>query len=223
MSINMESSGREYADHEVQVLKMRGDPDIGADNSIDILHQTTPVSPRGIDSDELAELVAMRRWFNVKSFGEQDATQTEPGSVTVEADLGANLSPQELATRTTDGGTDVVAESQVINDQDTGSLIFGNYNEPGLFDSFSADATAGFNEIGDGTGGPGSGSRNEERFINFADEFGSGPYMDRTDDLSVHVEVSSLNAANDVEAEVYYTLYWNVQEMPEGRASFARP
>lgn len=223
MSINMESQTEEYADYHVQnigfKLVMTGD------ESADYIHNTEAVSDRGIDSDELAELVAMYRSVNVKVFAEQEGGQAEPGSIRAEGAMGINLGPDELPTRTSAGGEDVTNDPATvpINDQTGGKLFLTNYEEPGVLDVHRTTSKLGFEGAGGGGGGNVPGL--SERFINFRDNFGTGPFLDRTDDLSLQLEITEKNAAPevDMEVEVSYFLYWDIHEQPEGRASFARP
>jgi len=229
MSINMADSGSiEYADHEVQVLSGRLTVEGTSSNSApsgDYIHNTEAVSDRGIDSDELAELVAMYRTVSITVTDEQSSGQAEPANVAAETTLGINLGPDELPTRTAEVGTDVTNDPAtiVVNDQGEGTFAVANFEEPGVLDVSRIQAKPGFE--GAGGGGSGSYSTTAERSAHFQQDFGSGPYLDRTDDLSLSVEINPENIADglDAQVEITYILYWNVEQMPEGRASFARP
>jgi len=219
----MDGGGTEYADHEVQVLTLRGAN--GADDQsnqgeLDEIKNFEPVSERGIDSDELGELVAMFRTASINLRDFTGLSTDEVGSVHVEGDLGANLQDGELPSQVTNNPT---AESDPTKD-----LLYttGNYSEPGVFDTFKLSAEPAFADVTNGIAGTGdqSGSHSE-RFINFRDNFGTGPFLDRTDDLSGHIEVEFNNFQTDatLDVEIKYFLYWAVEEMPECRASFSRP
>lgn len=236
MSMNMDMSGgsTEYADHEVQVItnQMSGNGS-GANDSSEtatLLDQLEPVSNRGLDSDELAELVAMYRVHFLDTDGVVRNNQTEAGQVDSESAIGINLSEDEFPTQA-NANNATSAERRLIENQNdlVGNPRGANYSEPGALDFTRAQTTTGFYELIEGpdTSGPqgsaGAGGVTKERFIDFRTIFGSGPYVDRTDDVSVFAELQATNVVGEPTVESGYILYWNVEEMPEGRASFARP
>lgn len=200
MSINMDSSsGFEYADHEVQTIGITETNEGEAENSFET--KVEPVSERGIDNDELAELVYMRRIGGVFLIGGQAGEE----QVNAEAGLGLNLSgdsenPTQLATNAT------IFEN--------GDVFLGESTDPGTLDTFMYSAVP-----------PQSVGTTMEREVNFRETFGSGPYVDKTDDITIYTETESSAGADsdDFKLELVYQLYWNVEEMPEGRASFSRP
>jgi len=217
-----DSGELEYADHEVQIVGMRFNvPTDSGPNAIGKgVDQKEPVSQRGLDSDELAELVAMYRSANLVIDSEDEGSQTFVGSAEVESNLGINLSgPSEFPT---DLFTNSSTSENLPDDGDASAFTF-NENDPGVLDYHAMHAEPGFISGTEGAGGPGQETGPSERFINFRDNFGSGPYLDRTDDLTVASEIETIEVTGNVKYEVIYTLYWNVEEMPEGRASFARP
>jgi len=228
MSINM-SEPAEYADHEVQVLtsKMTIDTDLADGDSCEYITSVEPVSDRGLDSNELAELKHMYRKASISITQLNDNTQTELGEVVAEASLGINMGPDELPTRPTVTGSRVqdASNTTVVNDQDGGVFSVSNFEEPGILDFTSGGANAGFNEVGTGTGGGSHVTTPTERDFSFSDTFGTGPFVDRTDDIDLNVELVGSNLSDGVRAEyeVSYLLYWNVHEAEGGRGAFARP
>jgi len=215
----------EYADYFTQTITPQVIIDAGS--SADIIESTEPVSQRGIDSDEIAELVAMSRVFHLQAEDTQDVSA--PGTLKGEVDLGINLSEGEFATQA--GANNPTTE---VNDPDqvggnfqpeNGDLFrYANYEEPGVLDSCFGSIGSGFDDAATGKGGGTGGAATFERFINFRQNFGSGPYVDRTDDLTFHIEISLDNFDNGKgTVQAIYVLYWDVEQMPEGRASFARP
>jgi len=221
----------EYADYEVQVVYFQitllpVDPDGQASVDVDRVFEYEPVSDRGLDSDELAELVGWRRSFNIRTSGEADAEQEFNGNAFGEVGLGINLSIQEFAEQSNanNGGTRIDFDDSQIGVL-AGSV--NNYAEPGVLDSTTVQITSGFqatdvDNVGY-AGGAGSGSQTTEDSMFYRDKLGSGPYVDRTDDITIHGEAAKQDIAGEVVLEGHYLLYWDVQEMPEGRASFARP
>jgi len=224
MSINMDGGGVEYADHEFQVItnQLQIGATAGEDNEAEILDLLDPVSSRGIDNDELAELVTMYRTFDMVDLT-ADATQTEIGHVEAEAGIGINLGQNEHPTQAAGTGPTNEERNLVVDSPNVTQNQGSNYSEPGALDATSGYIDVGFNEVADGTGGPGSGGVVNERFIDFRDVYGSGPYVDATDDISVNLELECFNYNGTATVESTYILAWNISEMPEGRASFARP
>lgn len=219
MSVNMShgSEPDEYSDHYVQNIS--GSVDTGVESS-DYLYDLEPVSRRGIDSDELAELVAMRRFYRVEAFDANEGTPGSPGTILAEGSLGINLSPEEIPTRSTIEN-ELSDEATVVNNQSDGDLFVRNYEEPGILDSWAGQVGNGFEDETSATGGAAGTSAAGERFINLKHEFGSGPYLDRTDELSLNLEAERFEAQFNGEVEVYYQLFWHVSEHEDQRARFS--
>lgn len=217
----------QYADHDVQVITNQVSVNgSGGSDSITMLDQLNPVSNRGLDSDELAELVAMYRFHYVDIDDEIAEDQNNPGAMDSESALGINLSEPEVPNQA--NANNATAEDRRVIEATDETIINNvrgsNYDEPGALDFTRLQTTSGFVVTATDNGsGSGAGSKTSERFVNFRDAFGSGPYVDQTDDITVFIEASPNQLDAQGAVETGYTLYWNVQEMPEGRASFARP
>jgi len=228
MSMNMDMSGgsTEYADHEVQIITGQTDfTGSGGTEQVEVLDQLEPLSNRGLDSDELAELVYMRRHSAAYIDKVTEENQTSPGELYCEHSLGINLSGPEIPPNanannpTSEQRTTVEGSPSNV----TPTNVRGaNYSEPGVIDFGTVIATSGYDEAAGGAGA-GASAMAKTRELNFRQAFGSGPYVDRTDDITVFAEMNSEQNVADVSLEMTYALYWNVEEMPEGRASFARP
>jgi len=214
------SKADEYADYEVQVIHGRINTDgVGPDGSVDEVIEYEPVSDRGIDSDELAELVAMYRDVTLVINDEDNNDQNQIGQALMEFGLGINLSESEFAEQSgpQHGATEVDTTSD-------GSVFQNNYSEPGVLDHVNevSQRAAHENSTSQNKSIGGNGLR-FERFMNFSDNFHTGPFVDRTDDITAHFEVGHDNLVSRAAAYFSVVLYWNVEEMPEGRASFSRP
>lgn len=217
MNMDMGAGGAEYADHEVQVIfgKVVQENVDGGEN--DTVIQFEPVSDRGLDSDELAELVGWRRNITAKIVQEDEASQTFVGDGQIEVGLGINLTEGEFAEQS--GRNFGAREIQATADQ---TIVANNYSEPGVLDTHASSPTTGFISGTEGAGGSGTNVTDTESQF-YPDYLGSGPYVDRTDDITLHLEAQSVSVVGRIILEAHYILYWNVEEMPEGRASFARP
>lgn len=219
--------GIEYADHEVQAISGVLTTDRGLDSDEDtataeVFEQLNPVSERGIDSDQIAELVAMYRKATIR-YGNSGG-QSFGNSFFGEASLGVNISgeSEEFTSLSQNAPT---AESQDITpgNEDANDFLFrvANINEPGILDGVSIGGSVAF--LGDNGEGGGGQQDYSERYVNFRDEFGSGPYVDRTDDLTLFEELEVNGSTSQCELEVSYILYWNTETVPEARRNFGRP
>lgn len=224
--------GDEYSDYETQSISLRQEitsADAGSSPSLsdDRIVVTDPVSERGIDRDEIAELVGFRRYATAYSKGEEEANTTQAGLILAEGDLGINLNPEELPTQNTVGSESLDTVTGADTSQKGGILRGKILDAPGVLDSYTLAGTPsqGPNDnITDPAGGKGSGSfMNAERQIYLRDWFGTGPFLDATDDVTIHTEIDPTNVNTNVVTEVQYQLYWHVTEMPEGRSSLGRP
>jgi hypothetical protein len=225
MSINMENGAAEYADHEVQVIGVDFiDAETGGET--EVLEQFNPVSSRGLDSDELAELVGVYRTVSAEirqtSGGGIDEN---PGTASYECELGINLTNSEFPGQSFNNSptAETVVDGSPISDGTGRKVRKVNYDEPGVLDTAYLNSVAPFRNPADGTGGGGDNEQGSERMIDFRSLLGTGPFVDKTDDIVIHAEgnYQSLEALSFLNAN--YVLYWDVQEMPEGRASFSRP
>lgn len=206
MNMDMESSGVEYADHDVQALSFQiTTPGSAQDN--EFILTTEPVQERGIDNDELAELVAMYRTVRLTPSDEQTASNVTAQGISGEANFGINNDQKSEQLTDLPANNTLILEDGPVD----GFGAIGGSTDPGILDGVGL---AGFETSSSGP--------TAERFMNFKHELGSGPYVDRTDDLVFAGEVNSRTEDNLI-LEYSVILYWNTTEMPEGRPSFARP
>lgn len=198
MSINMSTDEVEYADHTIQGLNYRVQTKDGA--SVEAETEAEPVQENGIDNDELAELVAVRYNISLST----DASGAGTNGLDGEYNLGIN----------TFGEREALSDSPTNNPlfvSDDNNVRLGTVEDPGILVSGQVSGVQE-NSVGNTVDG----------MVHFSEAFGSGPYVDKTDDLVFRAEVQGQGSTEAV-IEQSYILYWNVTEMPEGRASFARP
>jgi hypothetical protein len=183
---------------------------------LESFEQLNPVSPRGIDSDEIAELVAMHRVAVIR-FGNVDS-QSFANSLFGEGSLGININAEA------EEPTSISANAPTAEITDEGDFVrrIASINEPGTLDNYGVGGSIPYVDASSGAGGTGQ-AMAKERFFNFKNNLGTGPYVDYTDDLSLFQELEVNEVTDQAELETRYTLYWSVEEMPEGRASFSRP
>lgn len=221
MSIGMSQADETYADFDVHHITHK----ITAPNSRDDPTQVVKreeqfeITERGLEPDELAELVAFRVETSI-NVDHNAVPPAKPGSCVVEAGAGFNLSGQEfvqeggelLATFDDDNsGTD---DAQVrANDTDeVGQLWFSNYG-----------TAITFEDEGSGTGGPAAASGRYPEVINLREMFGEGPVVDSVDDFTIRhrFELSSVDVYR-VTSKLNFSLYYRVMETESGRSRFGR-
>lgn len=216
----------EYADHEVQLVGARAF--IPSENANVALEKNTikqPLSGRGLDSDELAELVAYRIYVLLESDQIDGTTQTQTGAINGEASVGINLTKDEHVAQAFVNAPTSESESVEFDAGDgTGTVQSFNYDEPGQL--YAAENSVS-PDISDPTGGAGGAGQmaalSDSGLVNMRDNFGSGPYVDKTDDITIFTELDHDNVVTASSIKVVCRFYWNVEQLPEGRASFSRP
>jgi hypothetical protein len=169
--------------------------------------QELEVTADGLDRNEVAELVAIRREAQLapRAGGE---TADNNGHAAADVALGVNLEPPEFVVRA--GGTnrvDTGASNGGINDTD----------RSGQLDAFNLVVST-----------PGSGGANEARTsiaLSMRSMFGRGPLLDRFDDLGVFKGLNRESMDTAVKLEGRYQLYYMVyeQDPPEFDLTFGRP
>lgn len=218
MSIQ-DTGGATYSDHEIQWLsndyRFLDAADAGPDTSLTDESQFS-VTERGLDNDELAELVYMRAdiQLGLESVGDQ-TTRNVFKALT---DFGANLSGTEFqANNPSRENFDV--DSSGTNDF---SRFFKNTDEAGQFYSEALSVNIGHRDTGNSVAaGPAIDRVQVE--LDYRDVFGGGPFLDSTDDLTARVLMDVENAIDACELRQRIMLAWDVQTIEGGRASFGRP
>lgn len=231
MSMNPDTSmsvSDSYSEFEVQQVGLRQQPgqsgtgDNGNNVEREDVYTTTPVDQNGIDNDELAELVAFYRTVRLFIQDEDAETQSEAGDADGEGGMGINIggsddfAVQVPANRTTE------ARGTPGPPSEDGGFIAGEADDPGQIDYWQVGAEAGFQDDVNGPGGGGA-TGVSDRYVNLRTQFGSGPYVDRTDDIDFLVETVNNDVVGRTFHEVIYTLYWDVTTVEGGRAAFAPP
>lgn len=218
MSIQ-DSGGMTYSDHEVQWIRnsmtFRDAADSGPDTNVTDEAQFN-VTERGLDNDELAELVYLRADISlaINSVGDQ----TTANAFNAFTDWGANLAGTEnLLTDDSkeffdvdDSGTDDFVREERVTD------------EAGEFVSEILRATIGHRDTANSVAGGADNDRVQVE-IDFRDVYGGGPFLDSTDDITNRVFFDVNNAIDSATLDQILTLGWRVETVEGGRAAFGRP
>lgn len=206
-----------YSDHEIhhvrQGLNVLENQDAG--NFAETNASQFEITQRGLDNDELAELVAFRVQYGV-ALGPV-SSQTAPGTVRVEFGAGYNLQDEEFLQV---GGTFTTEDIDSSGTDDI-QTVEADTDEVGQIWAAQTGATL---PIDDSTDGPGAGADVEfdNEMVDFRAMLGGGPILDATDDFTPRVRVDQNNAGVRVEAQAVYTLYYDVETMEGGRPRFGR-
>lgn len=192
----------QYADHEFQTIRMQAFEVSGdaADQASTRLYE-----PLGgnLQNDELAELVSIRGTLQCEvNEDPAEGNQSEAGTYGGQAEIGINTTGDERAT------------------SDMRDPNFGDEDSPAiLYILQTGTGTSPFVDTSAGAGG-GGGSPQQNGDFNFRDHFGTGPFLDKADEISVRTEVESKNTVLDVVAEAYWILGYRVYEIESQRPTF---
>lgn len=218
MSIQ-DSGGVTYSDHEIQWIRndmeFLDSADSGPDTAVTDVAEF-PVTARGLDNDELAELVYLRASIDlgINSVGDQ----TTRNAFEVLSDWGANLSGSEFS------GADPDLENFDVDDSGTDDFrrFFDSSDEVGQWISEAMRAGIGFRDTANSVGANETTDRVQVE-IDFRDIFGSGPFLDSTDDITNRIAFIARNAIDSATLDQRLVLGYNVQTVEGTRAAFGRP
>jgi len=220
MSVTGTPNGEELAFSEIEPQHIRhsvrfyGDADAGPTVK-EGFSRDFPITDRGLNPDEVAELVGM----NVRAlvFSQADQPQDSLGSMTATLEAGFNLSGEEFLY----GNYDELEQFDV---DDSGTVDFENrsnsIDEQGLLWAQAMQFEKGYDDDSNGNGGAGGSGNHTEEWIPFRDRFGQGPIVDEIDDFSSKILLDLENMIATCEARATYSLYYNVMELEEARSRY---
>lgn len=213
-------SADSYSDFEIQHITGQAQKLNGTGGS-EWDYITEPLDQNGIDNDEVAELVYYKRTLSM--YVRQDGTVgSNDGSAKGEFGFGINLpnADAHLLNLTGDG---VTLDPNEVN-ADQGDFLVNSVDDPGILDSETVAVTRDKANTTDGVGAGAEYSEPTIWELNMRDAFGRGPFLDRSDDLSLFVEINNYGIDNArVDIAVDIKLVWDVHEVDGGRASLAPP
>lgn len=209
MSVNPDGpDGVTYSDHEVQHIRHDLDIDETFSGSTETVTEEFNITERGLDNDELAELVH----FTVRTGiiqGGQATDDPNPGFVRMESGAGFNLA-----------GSEFLLDSPNSESITTGLTEFTrNTDEVGQVWSVQLSSTAPNFDSTNGAAASDEGNILQYS-IDYRDKFGSGPFLDSTDDFNSKHVVTAENLDAAMRVISIYTLVYDVQELERGRSRF---
>lgn len=204
-----EMDGLSYSDHEHQQVTFIIENDDSANGEVEDVQKVEVNGPRGLDADELAELVYLRRQVSVI---DNSGSTADDGTAEVEYGLEINTGNRDefLPNLSGDG------EENPVDEGGNTSLLYVD-DDPGRLDYISTSMAFG--------GGKTSGPANLDRSVHYPGIYGSGPYLDPTDELGIFAEIdsNSVEQTGVFRLKVTLQMVWRIEEIPEGRSRYARP
>lgn len=195
----------EYDDYDVQtvVVEMQPQQDIGAGSTVhDNVFSFEPLG--GLARDEIAELVALT-----------ESTSTHPRVTDVE-------DPAETHTRwevsfdsrsqLVDGSQSNVERLEDLDGVLGADVLVGQKVDVDILRRFSLGACSSHSDDTAGEGGPGAAS-NDFEIIPYRQVYGSGPTVDRHDEIYYHVRQRT-NGSGAAQIGVEHTYVWDVKQQP---------
>lgn len=148
----------------------------------------------GLDANEVAELVYLRRNVSIVPQDFNEASPTDQGSIQGEISFGVNLdSPSDLHGDTTNDEGDMTEIGRIgidEADEEAAGLQF-SLSADEVFDTASVVLTTGHD---DSNSGGAFDVQKETRELNFRALLGAGPVLDSGDSLSLVSEIKKENA-----------------------------
>lgn len=191
----------QYADHEFQTIRMIAVSASGSSGSTAADREYEPLGG-DLQNDELAELVSIRGTLQAEvNEDPAEGSQSEAGTYGAQAELGINLDGEERPT------------------SDQRDVNFTDDTPASLAILQTGTGTAPFVDTSTGAGG-GGGSPNQNVVLNLRDHFGTGPFMDKADGITVRTEVESKNNILNTQGEAYWQLGYRVYEIESQRPTF---
>lgn len=212
---------RSFADHDIHHIRhdLRFLP--SADAGPNVVHtedRDWEITERGLDPDELAELVGLRVSATIGT-DVDPISQDEIGHITGWFQTGFNLSGDEFLVSQ---GTQATEDFDVDG---SGTADFRSFtrdtDEVGQLTADRLDGYLGYSDTTDGTGGAG-GMPELNYVLNFRQMFGMGPIVDAADDFSTMVGLDINNVVAGATAKMTVSAYYEVEEYEHGRSRFGR-
>jgi hypothetical protein len=212
-----------YSDFEFQRLDTEiGFDGVGNSETTTVRFEAEVIENQGgLESDEIAELVAIHRDVHVAGddFGSATTENTLPGNTEYRGVFGADLGEDDLVNSPSAPNR----EGEVLDGPDVSSTsAITLTEEPGVFDFWDVVCHPGFADNANTLGG-GASLQSEQRTINFREMYGRGPILDPADDLSIVGFVVNNRQEYNVEAVARVECVWDISTVEGQRKQFALP
>lgn len=213
-----------YSDVEVQNFASQVRyPDGESGGQVEVSKGFEPTE-HGLDNNEVAELIGFDRLIVLED--PNTGNQTEETSVSVEyamgADLGGDANLDPFLVNLAGDGTEFPADTSEFNIEPQQNLIYED-DDAAQLDFTRLTYSGTFSSTVEGISGVGSLPR-ERREVNYRDLYEHGPVFDRTDDVSIGIEIDADDTtASGMFVDHYLQLRWMVYEVDGYRAEFDFP
>lgn len=204
-----------YTDFEIQPFNLEVE-NVGASNSAEAIDFSMDPFGRGLENSELAQMAFLDVHLSVRNDPDAGTSNTSPGTLHGNAELGINMDESDMTMRTGEDGlveTEDASGNGVVN-----TIAARTGDEAGSLALLTASAEAGFQ---DGTNTAGAGGMSGDRVQkDYQAAFGEGPWVDATDDVSGRLQVIKNTTDSDGRATLRGHLGWLVVEDESARPRF---
>lgn len=228
-----DGSDADYGDFDYQHVQY-SHKERGANSGRSTMTETVDILPThgGLDSNEIAELVAIR--YEVHVFGDDfgDVADTAQGHLDFRGVFGVDLGSvadqlQGNRTETTDlnklsENIGAQAALEVDDSADPVSSVFGHDRDE-VFLPFSAGNDTPFSSDAGGVGGGGGSTHTMEGTLNFREMVGRGPVLDSADDIGWVSTLTKSQVSATAEGQVRMTLVWDTATVDDAGRRFSVP
>lgn len=179
----------------------------------------------GLDNNEVAELIGFDRALFIQDV--DNGNQTEEASFTVEYGMGADIGSDGvfnsfLPNLAGDGTTFPADVDDPDNTTPQQNLIYED-DDPAQLDYTTMAINATFSSAAEGISGGGT-TPFQRREVNYRDMYSHGPVFDRSDDISIGLELDAdTSGSSGMNAGLYLQLRWMVYTVDGYRAEFDFP
>jgi len=222
MTVSRSDDGdAEYTDYEVQNFAYNADLVGGPSDFGEAEARYEVTGPQGLSHDEVAELAVMT-FHATHGVEDQDTTtDTEPGTSRGRFIIGIDTDRDDSVAI---GGGTPDADAEVTGGGTSGGtpdITADHSTNPAVLEEAQLQAMVGFNDTVTGTGG-GSSNSQLARIVNFRELFGTGPFLDSTDEMHIASQINHDQVSGDTNLRITGRWYWRIHELESSRPRFGR-
>lgn len=216
-----DSGGMDYSDFSYQHFSINIAEDGGNSGASEFEAGVDPLEDsNGLDSNEVAELVAMRLHVSVSTDNFGSVADTAEGNVqmrgivAIDPDFGDTLERDSY----------LLTQGTKIRDADggDGELKFFSHDKDNVLHPFQCHVNAPFSSDAGGVGGSG-GFDVDYTEINFRELVGRGPVVDSNDNFGVALRITKNQVAARAEGSIRGTLVWDISSVDDAGRRFSVP
>lgn len=216
----------DYSSYEYQQVQLQVDAQNVPNGNINIdgfANQSVLETRGGLDTNEVAELVAIHRSVHIEPDDYDEDSPISPGGYEFRGVFGNDLEGEAEQFITPPAvGSDGITDVNGMAENQTSADSFGN-NQSAVFDFWDLQFGAPF--ASDAAGNAGGGSYNVlERTLPLRKWYGAGPVMDSGDNVGINATLVSNDAAiGELTGTYKANLVWDIAEVDDAGSRFGIP